>query len=221
MTAFASASMQKLVGQEPVQLDEVLLPENSRPVQHRLGQLEADNVAKQAASSSSSSSVDSWLLPKRPRTANWGSNHFDLFCNAGVDWSQPSSFRDPSLVECFPGALELSDRQVDMLDFQGVALPEPSPKIMHINTSLGRSRAVLGRSACLSSGSELWICHRGRRALGVEHLLLMGIDYGRDDLDSVFGRALLVDLAGNAFDSASCLAALTVLVDTLAFLHSL
>ena len=72
------------------------------------------------------------------------------------------------------GLKELTARQMDLLEKHNVKLPEESPSMMDVNPSIGYSAALTHNGcSCLSSTSTFYIAHRGRCALGVEHLRLM------------------------------------------------
>ena len=86
-------------------------------------------------------------------------------------------------------------------------LPDQSPSMMDVNPSIGYSAALTQNGcSCLCSTSTFYIAHRGRCALGVEHLRLICF-YADLDILKQFPPQLLKDLAGNAFDAASYAAA--------------
>lgn len=93
-----------------------------------------------------------------------------------------------------------------MLDFIGVKLPDPRPRMWAVNCSLNWAHSDASR-ICLSSTSQVWLGHRGRMAMGVEHLRMLGIVWPGelDNKLAAFDDKLLKDLAGNAFDTASAL----------------
>ena len=49
--------------------------------------------------------------------------------------------RDPRNLELYLGIHQLSDRQVDILDRNGIRVPEPSPRTLTVNMSLGFANA--------------------------------------------------------------------------------
>ena len=66
-----------------------------------------------------------------------------------------------------------------------------------------------------------WLGHRGRFLVGAEALRMMGMWFETEDRLVEFPARLLRNLAGNAFDSASFLAAWVTLQLFLARLHRL
>jgi len=230
--------MDLLAGHATIDINSVLYPEAHPRVLSHLRQLQVASRAPRgtlaaSASHSSGSSGPAGATAraapscssepharKKPRKQEaatpWPVLHAERFARLGLDWSLPSAFQDPSLRELFPGVLALTHRQMDILDCQGVGLPDARARCVDVSMSLVWAKASEGRAGCFSSGAQYWLGHRARLALGVEHFRLMGIYYPNEAGMFSFPDALIRDLAGNAFDASSFLAAWVALQAVLA-----
>lgn len=207
-------TMDRLVGMSSVDIDDVILPEAHPLVQRYMRQL----MEEPAAHSSSSRSDEH--VGKRLKGSSWAAAHAAKFASAGLDWTQATPFKDPDLRQLFPGVRALTDRQIDVLQASGVSLPDAQRRVVDVSMSIDWASSTVGRAGCFSSGSQLWLGHRGRLSLGVEALRMMNIRFSNEKLLESFPDALLRDLAGNAFDGSSFMAVWVALSCMLAFLDS-
>jgi hypothetical protein len=111
----------RLVGHRPVAMDSILLPEHHPKVVRHLRQLTANAERAKAVGGTASA----FQPVKKQRTLS--TKHYDSFRKAGIDWSAPSPFPDPRTLELYLGIHQLSDRQVDILDRNGIRVPEAKP----------------------------------------------------------------------------------------------
>ena len=102
---------------------------------------------------------------------------------------------------------DLQSRQKDILDYHRIRLPHPRPLSIEMLHSIGWTKPPREHVGCLSGSSQVWLAHRGRLALGLEALRFMGITLEDEPKANAFGNAFLYNLAGNAFDAGSFLAA--------------
>lgn len=194
-----SAVLDLLTGHQPLHLDQLLLPESHPSILALYRGLEEKGQK---------GDDDSLPPPAKRSKTKWAVKHSLAFDAAGLDWTARSPFRDPTLTCLFPGALELTHRQIDLLDRLNVQLPEQSPVCVDLSVSLQRAKKTIGRTGCFSSGCMPWLAHRGRFARPVECFRIMGLDFGEHEAELAnFNGSLVRDLAGNAFDSSSFLAA--------------
>ena len=109
----------------------------------------------------------------------------------------------------------MSERQVDILEKNAVKLVEGKLCAMDLNPSMGCSSClVTNGTSCLTGTTLLYLAHRGRCELGMEHRF-----FADPRALMQFPSILLKDLAGNAFDGGSYLAASIVLFRILAECH--
>ena len=78
---------------------------------------------------------------------------------------------------------------------------------------------IVNGASCLSSSSSIYLCHKGRMAVGIEHLRMVGFFASTAALKE-FSSSLLKDLAGNAFDGGCYLAASLTLFRIAAECHT-
>ena len=96
---------------------------------------------------------------------------------------------------------------------------EGKPCTIDLNPSMGYNNClVTNGTSCLTGTTLLYLAHRGRCALGMEHLRVVGF-FADPHATKQFPSSLLKDLAGNAFDGGSYLAASIVLLRVLAECH--
>ena len=208
---YLRALTSKLVGHPSLDLDEVLLSEDSPLVRDHLETVVAEArtlAVKPEAPSTSSDSSSSCGTVRGPQ---WPLQHAKFFERRGLDWSRPSPFRAPGARDLWPGLRELTARQIDMLEYNGLSLPHPTKALVDVNPSLGwggkKGTMHEERAGCLSGATVHYIAHRGRCTTGVEALRLMGMFFDEEHLLSTFPAKLLRNMAGNAFDSSCFLAA--------------
>ena len=203
-------TMTSIAGHEQVNLNHFLLPEAStmivdlyRRLQHERG----------------------WSAPLSKKAKfqeqRWAAKHAAHFTAEGMDWSRPSVYPNSEFVALFPGAVQLTDRQVDVLDSLRIPLPDPASRCTDLNKSLSWGCLHAGRVGCFSSRALPWLGHRGRLLLPVEGFRIMGSCFPSEQeaLLQEFKASFLWDLAGNALDGSTFLAAWFTLQIGLAFLH--
>jgi site-specific DNA-cytosine methylase len=239
-----TSAMARFVGHEPINVDSVLLPEGHPDVVSHYRRLqrqeqqrqeeeeeEEEEQQQQLRHSSSLSSSASSLAQQKPgslkrvssspksRACKWAIKHSRFFEERGLDWTRPSDYRDPAIRHLFPGLLELTDRQIDILEGIPMAIPERASRYVDLSMSMKWAKATR-HTGCFSSGSLTWLGHRARFALPREMLHLMGIFYDSEEHLSEFPDSLIRDLCGNAFDSSSFLAVWVALVSVFARIHA-
>lgn len=98
-----------LIGHDPIRLDDVLLPEDHPIVRNHLCALEQSRASAVVDSSRA-------LAKKRRRseTRSWLARHISHCQRRGLDWSAPSAFCDEGVRSCFPGLVELSERDIEV-----------------------------------------------------------------------------------------------------------
>jgi site-specific DNA-cytosine methylase len=193
----AIAIMNKLVGLPSCQLDDALLDEGHPLVR----------------------STEATAAAPKKRTlresVTWPQEHLDWASRKGFKWWCPNPLTQAATMEKFRGLFELTERQLDLLALNGFTLPMEDVVCLDVNLSCKWSRPCAGRTPCLTSTSQIYIGHRGRLLLGAEALRVMGIIYPNEMKLERFKGGLLKNLAGNAFDAASCTAAMIVMMLTL------
>ena len=129
----------------------------------------------------------------------------------------------------YPGINALCSRSLDVLEMAGVKVPEAVPRFIETGQSAGRGGMdKSSKMFCLTAKSRPYITSRCRVMHGKEYFRMQGIFYpptadgtgGDDALDGV-SHADLIDLAGNAFHSGCCAAALLALLVAMARAYAL
>ena len=162
----------------------MLLSEDSPLVRDHLETVVAEArtlAVKPEAPSTSSDSASSCGTVRGPQ---WPLQHAKLFEGRGLDWSRPSPFRAPGARDLWPGLRELTARQIDMLEYNGLSLPHPTKALVDVNPSLGwggqKGTMHEERAGCLSGATVHYIAHRGRCTTGVEALRRMGMFFDEE-----------------------------------------
>ena len=152
----------------------------------------------------------------------WVDRHIAQCQRLGINWL--SSKIPPEMYSCFPGLLQIRQREIDVLLFKGVKIPSRTDshvkdKVVEISQNVGEISQIGGTSRKYSFGganvapcclpkSELFHNGRCRLLRGVELLHLQGIYYDDDEfLTLTENNVELADLAGNAF-CTDCFAAI-------------
>ena len=126
----------------------------------------------------------------------------------------------PELTSMYPGLLDLTARELDILRYHKCCYPERRKVTVELSQTIMRSRAKEGNTACITPAMRRYLAHRCRIAHGVEAMNLQCIRFGggeRMRKAHAFPSALLQDLAGNAFNAlcdAACELALSVVLAT-------
>jgi site-specific DNA-cytosine methylase len=235
------STMKRLVGQPALDLETALLDEDHPLVISRLQHfakradrvregegcgeknleydLDNGDVDDDVSSKSSAGHIDKKRKKSSittPAAPAWPHQHAAYFEKHGKSWWKSSQLNELTLQKC-PGLFELTARQRDILAFHGLT-PDDKNAAIDLNLSIHWSRVTRGYAPCLSSSSLMYIAGRQRCCLGVECLRLMGICFKEEERLYKYDCKFVRDLAGNAFDSASCLASLYVVFVTLAAL---
>ena len=87
--------------------------------------------------------------------------------------------------------------------------PEQVASAVELSQSLGRQKVAAGLSPCVIPKSRIYFPHLCRLQLPIESMMLQGMYYDADIVTS-FPDTEIADLAGNAFETASCLACIVV-----------
>ena len=216
ITRQATMIMNCIVGNHTARpLDAYLLPE-SHPI--IVGRLRA--VSGEVTTGGSGGAMNRYRAPKRalsdpdkptPRTEKAVGMHFDAYERAGVDWWAGGITEAD--FDVFPGLRELTEREKEVLEINKITPATADPIVVSVSATLPWVKVKHGTAPCLSSSIRLYIAHRRRLAVGIEHLRFQGIFF--DDLHSRhisdrINNTTLVDLAGNSFDMSTFIAVFTV-----------
>ena len=138
----------------------------------------------------------------------WPAEHQDQFEAKGlIPWA--NSKPPPEVFQMWPGLYELNDREWDVLRMLGVeSFPEHPCRTVNTSQSMGRTRALVDSTSCVSPKMRLYISGRYRFVHGLESLSLQGIRYPDDVQQQVrhHSSSFLLDLGGNAFKTSCCFA---------------
>lgn len=164
----------------------------------------------------------------------WIAQHRELCDKHGVDWATLEA-PDRMTRFIFPGLQKLGDREFDLLALQGVRdYPEAQTRIVDtsqaaIRVSTAKKKRKPGASffdvdtppGCpiITPGGRKYVTSRCRLLTGAEQLRFQNIWLDQEIMDS-FPEHLLSDLAGNAFETSCCTAALFSVLEVLAHILS-
>jgi site-specific DNA-cytosine methylase len=238
--------MQRLVGHPMVDLDEFLLQENSVPIQEYYAMLQADlelqrgNVDQAmiaqggyhdtyprglAGATGSAGRSGRHCDGPVPAKTKWVGEHSSLLENVvdGVSMTlvNTNTISD-ELTAMYPGLLDLTARELDVLQMSKVAFPERRKVTVELSQALMRTRVKHGQTATVTPKMRRYLAHRCRFAHGVEAMNLQCIRFGggkRLAKAHSFPPALLQDLAGNAFNALCDAASEMALNIVLAVVH--
>ena len=147
---------------------------------------------------------------KRPRLGGWPAKHAEYCEKAGIEWNQ-ASLITPVVEGCFPGLLELTARECDLLSVKRVPVPTSRNQTFDLRPSLGRNSPILdGRVGCQKTQARVYLTKYCRLMRGVESLHTQGIHYhgGRHAKVLSYPNDFVQHLAGNAFNAMCCAASL-------------
>ena len=211
-TASMQNLMHRLVGHAMTPLDSFLWPENHPAVQELY-----DSLAYTVFRPMSSEQLE---------TCKWAQESRERSIQRHEKWWLPSWALDESLCTTLPGLRELQPRMWDVLRSHGITdadLPQVSdPRTVDLSQSADRSSARSssgdhGGVGCFTPKGLHFHTGRCRRILGIEGLRLQNIWFNEDKLMQ-YPNALLQSLAGNAFSTNCCGAALLALLASFATL---
>ena len=132
--------------------------------------------------------------------------HKDHFIKRGM---RPKEFTDMDYM-IHPGIAAMTTRELWVAQLAGVQnWPEENPSALELSQSFGRQKVSLGVSPCIIPKGRIYFPHLCRLQLPIESLRLQGIFYDADIVTS-FPEKMVADLAGNAFETTSCLACVVV-----------
>lgn len=216
-----SCLMNRLVGSRATALEHVLLPESHPVLRAKHGTLLASQLLEQSDHRGATIAMGGHLTQarpeaKRPRDSAWPERHRLLYVARGEARESVHSF-DASLVHAFPGLLEIGRRQRELLDLAGVKdFPTAVSGCIETSQSAGRQRLHIDFCPTITPHGRQYLSRRCRVMHSWESLRFQGL-YLHESLLERFSENLLQDLAGNAFETGCCLAAMVV---TLALLSS-
>ena len=145
--------------------------------------------------------------------------HLDTYRANG---REDQSYNDPVLTKMnlmlWPGLLEMTLREAEVLNFWGIRVPEPTCTVVHTNYQMGWSKPSEQELWTISSRAKLYLAHRVRYALAEEMLDIQGVVFPVELQRRLqeFSEELLTDLAGNAFDGTTCVAMMLMVVSFVA-----
>jgi len=193
--------MQRLSGIPIMALENALLPEDDALVVAHL------RAASQSSRSSGHRDGDG---EPSAEASQWHVRHQRAWAKKGVLWeTRPPAERVLHARDIFPGVNLLFPREIDMLNFNGVEVPDNTLRVINLQPAIDRVRVLSQNFECITPKSRVWISSRSRFLLGMEALAVQGIHYGpQDSVAREWPDKVLMDLAGNAFHTGSCAAAL-------------
>ena len=122
---------------------------------------------------------------------------------------KPKEFTDVDYM-IYPGIAEMTTRELWVAQLAGVQdWPEQAASAVELSQSLGRQKIASGMSPCVLPKGRIYFPHLCRLQLPIESMMLQGIYYDADIVTS-FPDKEIADLAGNAFETTSCLACMVV-----------
>ena len=165
----------------------------------------------------------------------WVSRHIAMCELRGRSWSSVTDCVCGDMLRLFPGLGALVPREIDGLGTLGISCPDTRPDCpLVVDVSQGFDRANIGNlsggsraseedslqirsaiSPCVTPRSRLYHTRRGRLLVGYELLRLQGIVFSDQELDRrlrTVTNELCHDLAGNAFNTQTCLAVYLALI---------
>ena len=129
---------------------------------------------------------------------------------SGRSWADVGKM--DSLMDVFPGLLEISGRESDCLDMNNIQLPAPFLALIDVSQAEDRiADARPGLSQCITPAGRLLHTQKCRFAFGIEKLNIQGISFDDEDLLATESDSLLSSLAGNSFEARCNAASLLVL----------
>ena len=126
-----------------------------------------------------------------------------------------SSWDPKSLRLLYPEAECLPSREKGLLDMRGIGFPHHRFELLNISQTDASGGPDFAPT--ITPSGRFWLADRCRRLLGVEALALQGIHVDPDAIEC--DDELLHNLAGNAFNTASCMEALVATLVLLARMH--
>lgn len=232
--------MSRLVGHPAADMDDFLLPEGSAAIQEYYSMLESQaamqqgnldqamiaqggyrstyahgRVGKTSSSSRSTRAGRPSQHSSPGTTPRWVEEHQSFLDGEGSSFASEVS---TELASMYPGLLELTARELDILQLNKVSFPERRKVTVELSQSIARTRVKENNTACVTPTMRRYLAHRCRIAHGIEAMNLQCIRFGggeRMQTAHAFPSALLQDLAGNAFNAlcdAACELALTVVL---------
>ena len=104
-------------------------------------------------------------------------------------------------MRLFPGLVELSVREMDVLCVKKIAFPELRPLTVDVSQNSCRTIAKDGHLSIATPKMRQYLAHLGRLTHGLEAIHFQGIHYGSEHSRlRNYSTSQLQDLAGNAFE---------------------
>lgn len=197
-------------------LDDALLPERHITVRTYLEECRASS-SESGGSAKRQRKGPSMQVPK------WVDDHRRALASRGKDWWALARPDQDIVRQLMPGMLRLTDRQWDLLLSKGFDLEtNRQHSCIDLSQTADFSSMMHGVTPCITPGCMILSSQRRRLLCGEECLRLQGIVYSPELHNSLrsFPNELLVNLAGNAFETHCCVASLLVGFCTLAWLRS-
>lgn len=201
--------MDRLVGSRTCDLESILLPESHPLITAKREQSRAAGLHKFGDEWGAKLAIEASGLPFRPVRANaaktkWIQKHAAFFnAKFGPTCMPPPLLPTPEVLDVFPGAGELTDRELDLVRYSGLTLePEGQCRSLELSQSIGRHKPLEVMDT-ITANSRKWLTSRSRLATGLEALRLQGMFFDDEALVGSFDDDLLMSLAGNAFECTS------------------
>lgn len=148
----------------------------------------------------------------------WHSEQLAQAMQSGVQWWRRETL-SCEVLACYPGLASLTDRELGILMLENTRFPEASLSVIEVSQNSGASRGADQRQRrdttfhAVIPRTRQFLTTRCRVMTGLEALFVQNIRYPDDpnfEKVSRFPDSFLRDLAGNAFEAGSCLAAICV-----------
>ena len=149
--------------------------------------------------------ASSSLASRQPHDAQqWPGMHSDKFAAQGLRWWRSTDLETDVAKHAFPGLRALTCRELEVLAYNEIDLPDSSCRLVNVSQGLGRQRPYGTHLQCCTPTMRQFITDRGRLVEGVEAFHFQAISYAEDDDDRserlrTWTSEELLDLAGNAF----------------------
>lgn len=147
----------------------------------------------------------------------WHSAQLVEAMHSGVQMWRQAELMSQELWICYPGIAEVTNREMGILQLENTRFPEPSLSVIEMSQSAcrgtgdQRQRRSAVKFHAVIPRTRQFLTNRCRVMTGLEALFVQNIRYPDDpafEKASRFPDHFLRDLAGNAFEAGSCLAAI-------------
>ena len=155
-------------------IDDVLLAENSQIIREYLRSLEPVRAVASASNSR--------RILKRQRSGTHGMSdralqkHCDAYVKNGVNWWETTVCTEHNM-QLWPGLRALTERQSQVLEVKRFSVEHTSRRFATVDRTLPWVQVCEEGVPCLTASTKLYIEHRRRLAVGIEFMRVQGIFY--------------------------------------------